>query len=123
MNCISCTSMCHVQMSCTTAKPNCAPFTGSMNLLSNALLARSSRVLKMKARNAVHPNIPPTTAKTFHVLKMSSNEIDMSSSMEMGLILGGELEALKSVAWLHKHCTAGATKHPHPSKACVDRRQ
>jgi hypothetical protein len=33
------------------------------------------------------------------------------------------VEALKSVAWLHRQCTAGATSHPHPSNACVDRRQ
>ena len=44
------------------------------------------------------PNMPPTTAKTIQALSKSSRVTEVSSSMEMGLLLGGALEALKSVA-------------------------
>ena len=71
----------------------------------------------------MHPNIPPPTANTFHVLSRSSTDTDRSSSMEMVFTFGGDADAVKSVAWLHRHETRGVVSHPHPSNACASRRQ
>ena len=121
--CISCTSMCQVHTSRTTAKPSSRPDSASTNLRRMARFARVSRTWNHTAMVAIPPNMPPTTAKTLHVRVRSSSDTDANSSTVIGLMFGGAEDALKSVAWLHKHDAVPASTQPHPSNACVSRRQ
>ena len=43
------------------------------------------------------PNMPPTTAKTIQELSKSSRVTEVSSSIDMGLILGGALDVAAQV--------------------------
>ena len=123
MNCISCTSISQVQTSDTTWKPIMAAVLPSMNLFRILRFARASRRLNAITSALMHPNMPPTTANTFQVRIRSSRDTESSSSTVTGLILGGALDAVKSVAWSHRHSISAATTHPHPSKDCESRRQ
>ena len=123
MNCISCTSISQVQTSETTWKPIMTAVLPSMNLFRILRFARTSRRLNKTTSTLMHPNMPPTTAKTFQVFIRSSRDTESSSSTVTGLILGGALDAVKSVAWSHRHSISAATTHPHPSKDCESRRQ
>ena len=123
MNCISCTLISQVQTSDTTWKPIMAAVLPSMNLFRILRFARASRRLNAITSALMHPNMPPTTANTFQVRSRSSRDTESSSSTVTGLILGGALDAVKSVAWSHRHSISAATTHPHPSKDCESRRQ
>ena len=124
MNCISCTSMLQVHTSLMMENPIFSVVPGFlMNLWRILRRSRPSRRSNRHASTDMHPNMPPTTAKTFHVFKTSSSDTERSSSMDTGLIFGGADEAEKSVAWLHRHCTLDERTHPHPSNVCVSLRQ
>ena len=123
MNCISWTSMHQVQTSATAWKPMRVARSPSMNLFRSLRFARRSRVWNAAASAIIDANIPNTTAKTFHVFIRSSRLTLASSATEIGRTRGGDADAVKSVAWSHKHATRDAVSHPHPSNACASLRQ